>query len=156
MATTNHRAASATPAPLASVLNTNGIAHSHTPHDDSLPNSHHVHVQEPRPAPTPTPAMASNAAKKGKGKKTLDSNEASKLVAARISQLEVDTAAEKEQEAEIGRFFFISDAMMTTEGLERGETFEFELRDYTTAAKCSPIRDSVTGARGIKVKHQTR
>ena len=49
--------------------------------------------------------MAANAAaKKGKGKKALDSSEASKLVAARISQLEVDTAAEKEQEAEIGRF----------------------------------------------------
>ncbi|KAI0133223.1 myosin-like coiled-coil protein-domain-containing protein [Hypoxylon sp. NC0597] len=102
MATTNHRGPSATPAPLASVPNTNGTsAHSHA-HDDSLPNGHHVPVQEPRPAPTP--AMASNAAaKKGKGKKTLDSNEASKLVAARISQLEVDTAAEKEQEAEIDR-----------------------------------------------------
>lgn len=45
---------------------------------------------------------ANAAAKKGKGKKALDSSEASKLVAARISQLEVDTAAEKEQEAEIG------------------------------------------------------
>ncbi|OTA67305.1 hypothetical protein K449DRAFT_213384 [Hypoxylon sp. EC38] len=102
MATTNHRGPSATPAPLASVPNTNGTsAHSHA-HDDSLPNGHHVPVQEPRPAPTP--AMASNAAaKKGKGKKALDSNEASKLVAARISQLEVDTAAEKEQEAEIDR-----------------------------------------------------
>ncbi|KAI1138668.1 myosin-like coiled-coil protein-domain-containing protein [Hypoxylon sp. FL0543] len=102
MATTNHRGPSATPAPLASIPNTNGSsAHSHV-HDDSLPNGHHVPVQEPRPAPTPT--MASNAAaKKGKGKKTLDSNEASKLVAARISQLEVDTAAEKEQEAEIDR-----------------------------------------------------
>lgn len=45
--------------------------------------------------------MAAN--KKGKGKKALDSSEASKLVAARISQLEVDTAAEREQEAEIDR-----------------------------------------------------
>lgn len=107
MATANHRA-TATPAPLASVPHTNGTsahahAHAHAP-DDCLPNGHHVPVQEPRPAPTPTPNMASNpAGKKGKGKKTLDSNEASKLVAARISQLEVDTAAEKEQEAEIGR-----------------------------------------------------
>ncbi|KAI1800993.1 myosin-like coiled-coil protein-domain-containing protein [Daldinia bambusicola] len=103
MATTNHRAASATPAPLASALSMNGTANTHT-HDDSLPNGHHIHGQEPRPAPTPTSAMASNSAsKKGKGKKALDSNEASKLVAARISQLEVDTAAEKEQEAEIDR-----------------------------------------------------
>ncbi|KAI1767722.1 myosin-like coiled-coil protein-domain-containing protein [Hypoxylon sp. FL1150] len=104
MATTNHRA-TATPAPLASSPHTNGTsphAHAHA-HDDCLPNGNHVPVQEPRPAPTPTP-MASNAAgKKGKGKKGLEPTEASKLVAARISQLEVDTAAEKEQEAEIDR-----------------------------------------------------
>ena len=55
------------------------------------------------PANSPA-AVAAAAPKKGKGKKALDSSEASKLVAARISQLEVDTAAEKEQEAEIGRF----------------------------------------------------
>ncbi|KAI0431849.1 myosin-like coiled-coil protein-domain-containing protein [Xylaria sp. FL1042] len=99
MASTSHRVPSATPAPLASL--SNGTA-SHA-HDDpsSLANSHHVPVHEPRPAPTPTPAMASN--KKGKAKKALDSSEASKLVAARISQLEVDTAAEREQEAEIDR-----------------------------------------------------
>ncbi|KAI1283395.1 myosin-like coiled-coil protein-domain-containing protein [Xylaria sp. FL0933] len=99
MASTSHRVPSATPAPLASL--SNGTA-SHA-HDDpsSLASSHHVPVHEPRPAPTPTPAMASN--KKGKAKKALDSSEASKLVAARISQLEVDTAAEREQEAEIDR-----------------------------------------------------
>lgn len=97
MASTSHRVPSATPAPLASL--SNGTA-SHAHDDPSLPSSHHVPVHEPRPAPTPTAAMAAN--KKGKGKKALDSSEASKLVAARISQLEVDTAAEKEQEAEIG------------------------------------------------------
>lgn len=32
----------------------------------------------------------------------MDSSEASKLVAARISQLELDAAGEKDQEAEIG------------------------------------------------------
>ena len=65
--------------------------------------------------------MASNAAgKKGKGKKTLDSNEASKLVAARISQLEVDTAAEKEQEAEIGRFFLFDPEMHVRARMEFG------------------------------------
>ncbi|KAI1746274.1 myosin-like coiled-coil protein-domain-containing protein [Xylaria scruposa] len=101
MASIAHRAPSATPAPLASVPN--GTASHH--HDDpSITNGHHVPVHEPRPAPTPTPAMASSAAnKKAKGKKALDSSEASKLVAARISQLEVDTAAEREQEAEIDR-----------------------------------------------------
>ncbi|CAJ2507360.1 Uu.00g085460.m01.CDS01 [Anthostomella pinea] len=112
MATANHRVASATPAPLASVPTTNGAsAHAHAQaHDDpSLANGHHHHhhhvsAQDPRPAPTPTPAMSANAAaKKGKGKKVVDSNEASKLVAARINQLEVDTMAEREQEAEIER-----------------------------------------------------
>ncbi|KAI8952747.1 myosin-like coiled-coil protein-domain-containing protein [Xylaria longipes] len=101
MASIGHRAPSATPAPLAPAPN--GTA-SHAHEDPSTPNGHHVPGQEPRPAPTPTPAMASNAAnKKAKGKKALDSSEASKLVAARISQLEVDTAAEREQEAEIDR-----------------------------------------------------
>ncbi|KAH9909664.1 myosin-like coiled-coil protein-domain-containing protein [Xylariomycetidae sp. FL2044] len=112
MATANHRVPSATPAPLSSVPTTNGTsAHAHVhSHDDHhhhhhLANGHHhVPVQEPRPAPTPTPAMASNAAnKKAKGKKALDSNEASKLISARISQLEVDTAAGKEEQAEIDR-----------------------------------------------------
>ncbi|KAI1110917.1 myosin-like coiled-coil protein-domain-containing protein [Nemania sp. NC0429] len=101
MAATSHRVPSATPAPLASIPN--GTA-SHSHDDPVLSNGHHVSVQDPRPAPTPTPAMASNAGnKKPKGKKALDSSEASKLVAARISQLEVDTAAEREQEAEIDR-----------------------------------------------------
>ncbi|KAI5924106.1 myosin-like coiled-coil protein-domain-containing protein [Camillea tinctor] len=102
MATTNHRVASATPAPLSSVPTTNG--HSAHAHDDQpFTNGSHVpHDPRPAPAPAPSSAMASNA-KKGKGKKTLDQSEASKLVAARISQLEVDTAAEREQEAEIDR-----------------------------------------------------
>jgi hypothetical protein len=48
--------------------------------------------------------MASTAvAKKSKGKKAADPNETSKLLAAKISQLEQDAAGEKDQEAEIGR-----------------------------------------------------
>ena len=47
--------------------------------------------------------MSSNAmAKKNKGKKVADPNETSKLLAAKISQLEQDAVGEKEQEAEIG------------------------------------------------------
>lgn len=42
--------------------------------------------------------------KKGKQKKATEPNEASKLIAARISQLELDAAGEKDQEAEIGAF----------------------------------------------------
>ncbi|CAG8180822.1 unnamed protein product [Penicillium salamii] len=48
--------------------------------------------------------MSSTAmAKKNKGKKTADPNETSKLLAAKISQLEQDAAGEKDQEAEIER-----------------------------------------------------
>lgn len=47
--------------------------------------------------------MSSTAmAKKNKAKKTADPNETSKLLAAKISQLEQDAAGEKDQEAEIG------------------------------------------------------
>ena len=42
-------------------------------------------------------------AKKGKGKKAVDPNETSKLLAAKINQLENDAAGEKDQEIEIGR-----------------------------------------------------
>lgn len=45
-------------------------------------------------------------AKKGKGKKHADPGETSKLLAAKISQLEQDAAGEKDQEAEIGMLFF--------------------------------------------------
>jgi len=40
--------------------------------------------------------------KKGKQKKAAEPNESAKLIAARISQLEMDEAGEKDQEAEIG------------------------------------------------------
>ncbi|KAL2371741.1 hypothetical protein RJ035_002334 [Blastomyces gilchristii] len=43
-------------------------------------------------------------AKKAKGKKPADPSETSKLLAAKISQLEQDAAGEKDQEAEIGHF----------------------------------------------------
>ena len=43
--------------------------------------------------------------KKNKGKKVTDPNETSKLLAAKISQLEQDAAGEKDQEAEIGASF---------------------------------------------------
>ncbi|KAJ5964429.1 Taxilin family [Penicillium vulpinum] len=46
---------------------------------------------------------STSMAKKNKGKKTADPNETSKLLAAKISQLEQDAAGEKDQEAEIER-----------------------------------------------------
>ncbi|KFA73756.1 hypothetical protein S40288_07334 [Stachybotrys chartarum IBT 40288] len=60
--------------------------------EPALSNGHDGHVHHP-------PA----AAKKSKGKKTMDSNEASRLLQARISQLEQDAAGEKDQELEIER-----------------------------------------------------
>lgn len=45
---------------------------------------------------------AHSPTKKGKGKKGMDNNEASRLLHARISQLEQDAAGDKEQELEIG------------------------------------------------------
>lgn len=51
-------------------------------------------------------AMSSAAmSKKNKGKKVADPNETSKLLAAKISQLEQDAAGEKDQEQEIGGWF---------------------------------------------------
>lgn len=45
---------------------------------------------------------STSMAKKNKAKKAADPNETSKLLAAKISQLEQDAAGEKDQEAEIG------------------------------------------------------
>lgn len=61
--------------------------------EPALTNGHDGHVHS---APVP--------GKKGKGKKAIDSSEASRLLQARISQLEQDAAGEKDQELEIGRF----------------------------------------------------
>ena len=53
------------------------------------------------PAPAPAPASL----KKGKGKKEkIGADETSKLLAAKISELEQNAAGEKDQEAEIGRW----------------------------------------------------
>lgn len=49
------------------------------------------------------PAVAPASQKKAKGKKEkIGADETSKLLAAKISQLEQDAAGEKDQEAEIG------------------------------------------------------
>lgn len=87
----------ASTAPLAPRANV-PIGHAH----DEAPavNGNHVH-NDPRPPPAP-PAAGTPSKKDRKAKKALDSNEASKLVAQRISQLEHDAAGEKDQEAEIG------------------------------------------------------
>ncbi|RSL92727.1 hypothetical protein CEP52_013660 [Fusarium oligoseptatum] len=60
--------------------------------DAPLANGYDGHVHPP-----------ATSAKKAKGKKTMDSNEATRLLHARISQLEQDAAGEKDQELEIER-----------------------------------------------------
>lgn len=85
---------SAASPPIPDLPTTNGHpahAHAHT--------HAHNHAHENRPAPAPPVAMSG---KKGKQKKAPEPNEA-KLIAARISQLELDAAGEKDQEAEIER-----------------------------------------------------
>ncbi|KAH6673183.1 putative alpha-taxilin [Halenospora varia] len=72
--------------------------HSHT--DSPYGNGHHHHHHDVGSHQQPG---AANAAKKSKQKKATDPNEASKLIAAKISQLELGAAEDKEQEAEIER-----------------------------------------------------
>ena len=55
-------------------------------------------------APAPTPAPPPQTNKKGKSKKAPDASEVGKALAAKISQLELDAAGEKDQELEIGGF----------------------------------------------------
>ncbi len=75
------------------------IPANHTHSEPAYTNGHHHHHHDTSATQQP----GSSAAKKGKQKKT-DPNEASKLIAAKISQLELDAAGDKEQEAEIGGF----------------------------------------------------
>lgn len=61
--------------------------------ETALANGHEHHLHQ-QPAPV--------TGKKAKAKKAMASNEASRLLQARISQLEQDAAGEKDQEMEIG------------------------------------------------------
>lgn len=76
-------------------------SHTHTSTPPlTPPNPNHANGRTtPAKPPTMTPA---NMNKKSKGKKQADPTETSKLLAAKISQLEQDAAGEKDQEAEIG------------------------------------------------------
>lgn len=93
-------------APAPSRASSTAANHAHL--DSSYANGHH---HPPHDAGGSQSSGSANAAKKGKQKKATDPNEASKLIAAKISQLELDAAGEKDQEAEIGLlrpFSFIS------------------------------------------------
>ncbi|KAF7863927.1 hypothetical protein EAF04_006892 [Stromatinia cepivora] len=73
------------PGPANSRTTSMNANHTHA----EYPNGHHHHNDA--------------GVKKGKQKKATDPSEASKLIAAKISQLELDAAGEKDQEAEIER-----------------------------------------------------
>ncbi|EAQ90657.1 hypothetical protein CHGG_02592 [Chaetomium globosum CBS 148.51] len=70
------------------------------PSDPAHATGNNVSGHDNRPAPAPP---ATVPGKKGRQKKTPEPNEASKLIAQRISQLEHDAAGEKDQEADIER-----------------------------------------------------
>lgn len=90
--------AASTASPRPATPLTNGAGSPPAP-DPALANGHAAHNHETRPAPAPPTTMGG---KKGKQKKAAEPNESAKLIAARISQLEMDEAGEKDQEAEIG------------------------------------------------------
>ncbi|SLM34518.1 taxilin alpha [Lasallia pustulata] len=66
-------------------------------------NGHAGLSDSPASTATQPIAPAAPAAKKSKGKKAADPSETGKLLAAKINQLELDAAGEKDQEAEIER-----------------------------------------------------
>ncbi|RKF82962.1 Alpha-taxilin [Golovinomyces cichoracearum] len=90
---------------MSTAINSNHSLPSRAP---SIPSNHNHHgcaykngYHQPE-APT-SQTRPTGASKKGKQKKVTDPNEASNLIAAKISQLELDAAGDKEQEAEIER-----------------------------------------------------
>ena len=99
MSTANPPQTSAAPASTRASSATNA-ASGHLHNDAGLLNGHHHHHHHD--AGSISTHSSTTASKKAKAKKATDPNEASKLIAAKISQLELDAAGEKDQEAEIG------------------------------------------------------
>jgi len=97
MSMANPTMASATVLPRPATPVANGAPNQST--TDPAHAGHPVAGHDNRQAPAPPAAVPG---KKGKQKKTPEPTEASKLIAQRISQLELDAAGEKDQEAEIG------------------------------------------------------
>lgn len=76
------------------------VVNGHVPTD--YINGHAALPGSPASGNAPTYAAAAPASKKTKAKKSVDDNEKAKLVAARLNQLELGAAEEKDQELEIG------------------------------------------------------
>ena len=71
-------------------------------------NGHAGSLDSPASENAAAPPPMAPTATKAKGKKAVDPNETSKLLAAKINQLELDAAGEKDQEIEIGKCSYIS------------------------------------------------
>ncbi|KAL2068719.1 hypothetical protein VTL71DRAFT_15057 [Oculimacula yallundae] len=106
------------------------IPSNHALADPPYTNGHHHHHHD---------AM-SGAAKKGGKKKATDPNEASNLIAAKISQLESDAAGDKEQEAEIERELKkynreLNNLTSKTDDLQKIEVLHKRVSDLFTSMK---------------------
>ena len=85
-----------------------------SPGANNNPSSDYINGHGTLPdAPAPSAAPAASTGKKGKSKKTTDPNETGKLLAAKINQLELDAAGEKDQDAEIGGYTFTQESKKT-------------------------------------------
>lgn len=94
MATVASHAPTATNSSASSSVANGHAAADHLNSNGVLPDS-----QTSQPPTSATAPMG----KKGKPKKAADPSETGKLLAAKINQLELDAAGEKDQELEIGR-----------------------------------------------------
>ena len=90
---------------MATAIQPNGPPATILPEDNANMNGHqnlmHSGSQASDSVVMPS-AATSKSAKKSKAKKGADPNETGKLLAAKINQLELDAAGEKDQEQEIG------------------------------------------------------
>lgn len=98
----------------ASQATTNPASSRPFPAANNNPSSDYINGHGTLPdAPAPNAAPAVSTGKKGKSKKTTDPNETGKLLAAKINQLELDAAGEKDQDAEIGGYTFTQESKET-------------------------------------------
>lgn len=70
-------------------------------------NGHAGSLDSPASDNAAAPPPMAPTATKAKSKKAVDPNETGKLLAAKINQLELDAAGEKDQEIEIGKYSHI-------------------------------------------------
>ena len=77
---------------------------SNGPHNSAPNGTSNTDTRWTTPETVPSNTGPGHKSKKAKTKKAMDPNETGKLLAAKINQLELDAAGEKDQEQEIGAF----------------------------------------------------